>query len=587
MQKHIIRRPTDPDTSALPDDLHPSLKKMLANRHVSAAELDYGLHNLLDYNQLAGMKTAVALLAKHIVQQSRIVVVADFDADGATSCTVVIKALQWMGAKSVHYVVPDRQKHGYGLSPVVAELAAQYQPQLLITVDNGIAAHAGVLASQALGMEVLVTDHHLIGASLPEAEAILNPNLDTSESAIGRNLAGVGVAFYLMVALRAYLREKNWFQDQARTEPNLARLLDLVALGTVADLVILDYTNRILVAQGLARMRKGLACAGINALCEVSQKPHHDLVSSDLGFYIGPRLNAAGRMKDMHYGIDCLLSEKSKDALEKAQYLDRCNRERRDVETDIQAGALDQLSQQLSEQTDLPLGLCLFDAQWHPGVLGIVASRIKEKFYRPTIILTQDSVNPDQLKGSARSIAGVHIRDVLADMDSQHPGLISQFGGHAMAAGLSFPARHLQDFQDLFADTVSARLGGEWSPDQLLSDGELNGDELNLDFAELLRNFAPWGQQFPEPVFDGEFRLLEYRSLSDGKHLKLLVQAIDSPDANALDAIVFNTPEPDWLGGSERVNLAYRLNVNEYRGRRNAQLLVLQVMPSKTALLQA
>ncbi len=574
MKKLIQRRPQIEDTH-LPAALSPKLRQILASRGVGADELDFGLQKLPNYKQLAGMEGALDLLSQHVQAGSSMVVVADFDADGATSCALMLRMLKKMGVADISYVVPDRQKHGYGLTPVVAELAADTQAQLLITVDNGVAAHAGVEAAQALGMQVLVTDHHLPGEDLPAAEAILNPNIDPSPDAVGKSLAGVGVAFFLMIGLRAQLRDLGWFQQQQIPEPNLAEVLDLVALGTVADLVPLDYSNRILVAQGLMRMRQGYACFGIQALIGVANKNSDFLVSTDLGFQIGPRLNAAGRMEDMRHGIDCLLADSIDSANEYAAYLDRCNRERRAVETDIQEDAFAQLSQTLAETEDLPLGLCLYDDNWHPGVLGIVASRIKAEFHRPTVILTQDSVNPDNLKGSARSIAGVHIRDVLVEIDNQQPGLLNQFGGHAMAAGLSLPAEHLEAFKQAFADKVDACLGGTWQADVILTDGDLEADELGIHFAEQLRYLSPWGQQFPEPVFDGRFRLLQHRALSDGLHQKLLVQV--EGGHYPLDAICFNTPMPEWLAEGDDLQLAYRLDINYFRGQASPQLIVLQM----------
>ena len=573
--KKVIKRRKQVADQDLPATLAPKLRQILASRGVQAVDLDMGLQKLPACENLAGMEAAVVLLSAHLQAGSAMVVVADFDADGASSCVVLMRMLRAMGVKQLDYVVPDRQKHGYGLTPAVAELAAKTQAQLLITVDNGIASHAGVAAAQALGMQVLVTDHHLPGKTLPTAEAILNPNLNSDISAQGKVLAGVGVVFFLMIALRARLRDAGWFELQKIPEPNLAEVLDLVALGTVADLVPLDYVNRILVTQGLLRMRQNRACFGVQALIKVAGKSSEFLVSSDLGFQIAPRLNAAGRIEDMRHGIDCLLSDDMPTADQRAAYLDRCNRERRSVESEIQEDAFLQLSQQLATDTDLPLGLCLYDSSWHSGVVGIVASRIKAEFNRPTIILTQDSINPDHLKGSARSITGVHIRDVLVDIDSQYPGILNQFGGHAMAAGLSLPAVHLAEFKRVFAEKVSERLGGQWQADVILSDGELSPDELGIHFAEQLRYLSPWGQAFPEPVFDGVFRLLKYKTLKEGQHLKLWVQAEGA--SYPLEALCFNTVVPTWLAEDERLQLVYRLDINYFRGQANPQLLVLQL----------
>jgi len=569
MKNTIIQRRATSSHHQLPADLPPILQRVLSARGVlSAEELEHNLSKLKHPEQLKGMDAAVDLLVQALQQQWRLLIVADFDADGATSCAVGTRALRAMGAKTVNYLVPDRVKHGYGLTPTIVELAAPLHPDLLITVDNGIASLSGVQAAKHAGMRVLVTDHHLPGRELPAADAIVNPN-QPNDNFPSKNLAGVGVIFYIMLALRTRLRALGWFNPQ-RPEPNLAELLDLVALGTVADVVPLDYNNRILVAQGLARMRNGKACAGIQALMKVANRDAERLVSSDLGFYLGPRLNAAGRMENMSYGIECLLNDDPDTAMVQAEELDALNQERRFVEHDMQEDA-QALLDRIKQQTDLPFGLCLFDENWHQGVIGILASRVKEQVHRPVIVFTLNTENPEEIKGSARSVSGVHIRDVLDAVATHQHGMITKFGGHAMAAGLSLPKANFQAFQTAFDAEVRKHLSNEDLHGVIHSDGELDKNDFTLDFAEILRNFAPWGQHFPEPVFDGHFELLEKRLLKE-KHLKMLVKPVggDYP----IDAIAFNTQDKDWPTQVQQLNLAYRLDINVFRGFKTLQLMV-------------
>ncbi len=575
MKNTIIQRRSAPKHHQLPTDLHPVLQRVLSARGVtSAAELEHSLSKLQRPALLKGMSAAVDLLVQALQQQWRLLIVADFDADGATSCAVGIRALRVMGAPRVDYLVPDRIKHGYGLTPTIVALAKPLQPDLLITVDNGIASLSGVQAAKEAGMRVLVTDHHLPGRELPAADAIVNPN-QLGDDFPSKNLAGVGVIFYLMLALRTRLRELAWFNAQRR-EPNLADLLDLVALGTVADVVPLDYNNRILVAQGLARMRSGKACAGIQALIKVANRNAQRLVSSDLAFYLGPRLNAAGRMENMSYGIECLLNDDPDTALVQAEALDALNQERRFVEQDMQADAQALLAR-LPAQQDLPFGLCLFDENWHQGVIGILASRVKDQLHRPVIVFTLNTENPEEIKGSARSVSGVHIRDVLDVIATAAPDMMNKFGGHAMAAGLSLPKARFEAFQAAFDAQVRKHLSAADLHGVIDSDGALDKSDFSLDFAELLRDFAPWGQHFPEPIFDGRFELLEKRLLKD-KHLKMLVKPIGSD--YPIEAIAFNTPDKDLPVQVQQIDLAYRLDVNVFRGLKTLQLMVehLQVV---------
>lgn len=570
-QTKTIRRRPPGDTSVFSDNIHPVLKRVLAARHATSdAELDYQCKHLLSYEQLSGIEAALDLLTEALQQQQRILIVADFDADGATSCALGIRALRLMGAKNAFYLVPNRFEHGYGLTPQIADIAAEhFQAQLLITVDNGISSLEGVARAKKHGMKVLVTDHHLPGETLPQADAIVNPNRH-GDAFPSKNLAGVGVIFYVMAALRAHLRQTGWFEQHHIAVPNLAALLDLAALGTVADLVPLDYNNRILVNQGLERIRHNQCCPGIRALVEVSGRKREFLSASDLSFYLGPRLNAAGRMEDMGHGIECLLADTDKDAMEHAQMLDMFNQERRAVEDQMKIEANEALRRMsLNDGDDLPFGLCLFDPEWHQGVIGILASRVKERLHRPVIVLTRDDAQQGHIKGSARSVKGVHIRDVLADIEAQQPGIFTKFGGHAMAAGLTMPAEHLDDFRAAFDREVRRHLHVEDMQGVIHTDGELGQGDFTVDFANILRTISPWGQSFPEPLFDGKFELLQYRVLK-GRHLKMALQVPGSNET--LDAIAFNATDSDWPEHVTHVNLAYRLELNFYRGFQNIQI---------------
>ena len=566
--QRLIRR-REAGAACLPDGLHPVLRRVYAARAVgSGDELDTQLGSLLPPDALGGMAEAAALLETALREGRRILVVGDFDADGATSCALMVEALQAMGAASVGYLVPDRFAFGYGLTPAIVEVAAERRPDLLVTVDNGISSVEGVAAARERGMQVLVTDHHLPGPALPEAEAIVNPNLP-GDPFPSKHLAGVGVAFYLMVALRGRLRAGGWFGERGLREPKLAELLDLVALGTVADVVPLDRNNRILVQQGLSRIRAGCCRPGIRALIEVSGRNGTRLVAADLGFALGPRLNAAGRLDDMSVGIECLLARDPVRARELAQQLDDLNRERREIEADMQEGALRAIESLRLDEAKLPLGLCLYDPAWHQGVIGILASRIKERFQRPVIAFAD--AGGGELKGSARSVAGLHIRDVLDAVAASHPGLLTKFGGHAMAAGMTLEAGRLQDFSAAFDAEVRRELNGR-PPDNILeSDGELAADEFSLELAELLRSAGPWGQGFPEPLFDGLFEVV-YSRLVGERHLKFGVRP--QGGRQVIDAIAFNQGDHHPLTPGSRVRLAYRLDANEFRGLRSLQLVV-------------
>lgn len=561
--------------TALPESLDPLLRQIYANRGItSETQLERSLKGLLHYQDLNGIDVAISLLVEALKLQSRIVIVGDFDADGATSTALAIKALRQMGFQQVSYHIPNRFDDGYGLSPQVVHDVAKKGADLIITVDNGISSFDGVDVAHEYGIRVLVTDHHLPGHSLPQADAIINPNLADC-SFLSKSLAGVGVTFYLMTALRAELEKQGWFTAQGLVRPNMADYLDLVALGTVADVVPLDENNRIFVYEGLRRIRAGRCCAGIKALTEVSRKALSQLVSSDLGFALGPRLNAAGRLDDMSVGVALLLTNDIGVAREIANELDGLNQTRREIEAGMQEEASTIFRQFITTRDDLPNGLAIYHPQWHQGVVGILASRIKEKLHRPVIAFAPSG--DGLLKGSGRSIHGVHLRDALERLNTLNPGLMVKFGGHAMAAGLSLEEDKFSLFQRHFSALMAELVSAEQLQGVILTDGELSDSQLSLPIAEMLREAGPWGQAFPEPLFDGKFTLLQQRIVGS-KHLKMMLQPINSHVM--IDAIAFNVDVNIWPDNSiKTVELAYRLDVNEFRGQRNAQLLVEHIWP--------
>ncbi len=561
--------------TALPESLDPLLRQIYANRGItSETQLERSLKGLLHYQDLNGIDVAISLLVEALKLQSRIVIVGDFDADGATSTALAIKALRQMGFQQVSYHIPNRFDDGYGLSPQVVHDVAKKGVDLIITVDNGISSFECVDVAHEYGIRVLVTDHHLPGHSLPQADAIINPNLADC-AFLSKSLAGVGVTFYLMTALRAELEKQGWFTAQGLARPNMADYLDLVALGTVADVVPLDENNRIFVYEGLRRIRAGRCCAGIKALTEVSRKTLSQLVSSDLGFALGPRLNAAGRLDDMSVGVALLLTNDIGVAREIANELDGLNQTRREIEAGMQEEASTIFRQFITTQDDLPNGLAIYHPQWHQGVVGILASRIKEKLHRPVIAFAPSG--DGLLKGSGRSIHGVHLRDALERLNTLNPGLMVKFGGHAMAAGLSLEEDKFPLFQRHFSALMAELVSAEQLQGVILTDGELSDSQLSLPIAEMLREAGPWGQAFPEPLFDGKFTLLQQRIVGS-KHLKMMLQPINSHVM--IDAIAFNVDVNIWPDNSiKTVELAYRLDVNEFRGQRNAQLLVEHIWP--------
>jgi single-stranded-DNA-specific exonuclease len=552
-------------------------------RHRGEAELTgMGLADLLPVTDLLGIGAAAELLADCIARGGRIVVVGDFDADGATGSAVAILGLRALGAAAVEHLTPSRFKHGYGLSPAVVDAAAPHRPDLLITVDNGIASLAGVERARALGIPVLVTDHHLPGPELPEAAAIVNPNQHGCSFG-SKSLAGVGVMFYLLAATRSELRRRGWFDSDrpgAVAEPNLAQWLDLVALGTVADVVTLDRNNRILVEQGLRRIRAGQCRPGLRALLEIAGCRIEQVTARDLGFAAGPRLNAAGRLDDMSLGVECLVTADPVRAMTLARQLHALNGERREIEYSMRETAEAIVSGLAAQAGELPAGLCLYGADWHQGVIGILAARIRERWHRPVIAFADagaDGGAQGMLRGSARSIEGLHIRDVIDAVDKRCPGLVERFGGHAMAAGLSLPLDALDAFRDAFAEEVRRELGDAPTVRELLSDGELPGRMLNLQTADALRFAGPWGKGFAEPLFDGLFEVSDVRIAAE-RHLKLRVRAADG---QPLEAIGFNLAERR-AEVRDRMHLAYRLDVNDYRGLRAPQLLVEHIQPPES-----
>jgi single-stranded-DNA-specific exonuclease len=554
------------------DSLHPFLQRIYAARGVfSPDQAEHRLNRLLSPEQLGGIKHAVALLAQAIRDDASIIIAGDYDCDGATGTAVAIRGLRLLGAKRVDYVVPNRFVHGYGLSPeLVASLPSH--AQLIVTVDNGVASVAGVAAAKARGMKVIVTDHHLPGEQLPVADAIVNPNLH-DDGFPSKALAGVGVMFYVLLALRAYLREHGGFASNV--EPDLSSLLDLVALGTVADLVPLDFNNRILVEAGMKRLRSRRGCAGITALIEASQRAVSTACTSDLGYAVGPRLNAAGRLEDMRLGVECLLTDDPAQARRYAELLSSINQERRDLQAAMVAEA-EVMVANASHVDAQTVGVTLFEPSWHAGVVGLVASKLKERLHRPVIAFAPAGEDdPDHLRGSARSISGFHIRDALAAVDARHPGLIERFGGHAMAAGLSLRTSDYPRFAEAFDAVAREGLNEEQLQAVLYTDGEMPAGMFTLDTAKLLRFAGPWGQAFPEPVFENRFECFSWKPMGE-RHLRMSLR--DPRDDGLYDAVMFNAydgkPPPATL------RAVYELTINDWQGRESPRLLLRHIEPA-------
>ncbi|MDG1179927.1 MAG: single-stranded-DNA-specific exonuclease RecJ [Gammaproteobacteria bacterium] len=574
----ITRTPGD---LVLPESLPPLVRRIYSQRPLAAlTELELTLSQLIPPARLKGIDAAVDLLEAALKEGERLLIVADFDADGATSCALALTALRAFGCAHVDYIVPNRFEYGYGLTPEIVELAKGKNPDLIITVDNGISSIEGIESARVAGIKTLVTDHHLPGRELPAADAIVNPNQPECEFP-SKSIAGVGVIFYVMLALRSRLRDNGWFTSKGIPEPNLAEQLDLVALGTVADVVALDHNNRILVSEGIKRIRAGRARPGILSLLILAKRNFSTLAASDLGFAVGPRLNAAGRLDDMSTGIECLLTQSEHEAHEYALELDGMNKDRRDIEAGMREQAFALVDQLAFDADDLPAGLSLFDERWHQGVVGIVASRIKERCHRPVIAFAlADADDPEsELKGSARSIPGFHIRDALDAVAAANPGLVTKFGGHAMAAGLSLSRANFDAFAQAFAAEATRVLSPELLQATIVSDGELSAEELTLGCAADLAAAGPWGQAFPEPTFHGRFKLQQQRRLGEN-HLKMVLSPLGD-DGFLVDAIAFGVSEADWPASSAtEIELAYRLNINEFRGARTLQLMVEHLLGS-------
>lgn len=576
MTKTIVRRNGTKTTQLEFDTIHPLLRDIYINRGVNSLnDLERGIEHLLPFGNLLSIANAVQCLTESLQNQQRFLIIGDFDADGATSTALAVSVLQCFGAKHVDYLVPNRFEYGYGLTPEIVQVASQKSPDIIVTVDNGISSCAGVKAAKSLGIKVVITDHHLPGPELPIADAIVNPN-QRGDLFPSKNLAGVGVIFYVMLALRAHLRSINWFSQHNIPEPNMSQFLDLVALGTVADVVPLDRNNRILVHQGLQRIKSEKCRPGIKALLSISKRQADRITATDLGFAIAPRLNAAGRLDDMSLGIACLLNKDFVNACEMAQQLDALNQERRTIETEMQQQALTYIEKlKLNNLNQLPLGLCLYESEWHQGVIGIIAGRVKDLYHRPVIAFAQ--VNDQEIKGSARSITQVHIKDVLEAISTEQPYLISKFGGHAMAAGLTLPIQNYQSFCEAFNNELQKHINNEDIKGQIISDGELSHEHFQISVAQMIRDGGPWGQHFPEPLFDGNFEVVNQRVIG-GKHLKLMLQHPQSK--SLLEGIAFGIDLNIWPNSEIKlVRVAYRLDINEYRGLQNMQLLIEHLEP--------
>ena len=570
----IQRRP-EVDTSVLVGNQPDLLKRIYVSRGITNAnQLETAAKGLHSYQKLGGIDAAVELLFNAIKQQKRIIIVGDFDADGATSSALSVLALRMLGSANVDYLVPNRFEDGYGLSPEVVEQAIELGAEVIMTVDNGVSSIEGVRFAKEQGLEVLVTDHHLPGHELPMVDAMVNPNLESCAFP-SKALAGVGVAFYLMMALCVHMRKQGWFAQQGMAEPKLMELIDLVALGTVADVVPLDDNNRILVHQGLQRIRAGKARPGIQALIEVAKRDARRLVASDFGFALGPRINAAGRLDDMSFGVELLMSNNIHAARRMASELDGLNQTRKEIEEGMKQEAMAFCERlQFGEDAELPYGLALFQRDWHQGVIGILASRIKDKFHRPVIAFADGGEG--YIKGSCRSIPGLHMRDALDRIDTQHPGLILKFGGHAMAAGLTIKEVDFPRFSKLFDEIVKQELDEAALKGIILSDGELKPEEFSMHTAETLRAGGPWGQAFPEPIFDGEFKVLHQKLVGE-KHLKLMLELLFNghPTNIMIDGIAFNVDLRRWPDASVKtVRLAFKLDINEFRGNQSLQLMI-------------
>ncbi|MCF6226852.1 MAG: single-stranded-DNA-specific exonuclease RecJ [Xanthomonadales bacterium] len=554
-------------------DLHPLLQYIYNHREITdATELGLSLQSLARPEQLSEIPKAVSRLVTAITENQAILIVGDFDADGATGTAVAVRALRMLGAKNVDYKVPNRFSYGYGLTEGLVNDINEPLPAVILTVDNGISSIAGAARAAARGMDVIVSDHHLPGPELPQVYALVNPN-QPNDTFPSKHLAGVGVVFYLMLALRAQLKLENRLSTPA---PNLGSLLDIVALGTVADVVPLDHNNRILVSHGLARIRAGTAAPGILALLNAGKRHHGRAVASDLGFTVGPRLNAAGRLEDMSRGIECLLCDDLRVAKQIAEELDQLNRERRKLQDSMQQDAILILKDTLENLENVggdKFGVCLYDADWHLGIVGLVASKIKDKLHKPVVAFAPEGEQSEWVKGSARSIKGIHIRDILAHVDAQQPGLILSFGGHAMAAGLTLAKKNLAEFEKQLNTSIKVLVNPDVFTTVIETDGNCPAEHFNLEAAHALRYAGPWGQGFPEPIFNDQFTVIN-KHMVGGAHLKLL---LETKAGDVIDAIAFFQDE-SALQGRDQIEVVYRLDVNEFRGRSSLQLMIERIL---------
>jgi len=588
LNQTILRPDLDISDELDASDIPPLLKRVYANRKITDPnELNYRFDQLLDFHSLKGIEDAVGVMADALSEKKNIIVIGDYDADGATSTALMVRALRMFGHDEIAYLVPNRFEYGYGLTPQIVDVALELKPELIITVDNGISSVDGVSHARKHGVKVVITDHHLAGKVLPEADAIVNPNQPGCEFP-SKCIAGVGVAFYTMLALRAKLRDNGWFGSDEKV-PNMACLLDIVALGTVADVVALDKNNRIMVEHGLERIRKGQCCPGLLALLQVSGRDYSGCTSMDLAFYVAPRLNAAGRLENMSQGIECLLSDDEGLLRDMAAQLHSLNAKRRDIEKDMLAMAYRIMDSEFefSEDEALPAGLCIYNAAWHQGVIGLLASRVKEKYYRPVIAFADADADSDEIKGSARSIPGLHIRDVLEAIATSNPGLIQKFGGHAMAAGLSLDKSRFDLFSAKYLEEVERKLAESDLEKVILSDGAISSDEMNLESAEILRLAGPWGQNFQEPMFDDVFEVLNWKVVG-ANHLKMQLKMDgadddmypDNASGPIVEAIAFNKDESVLPAETALIRASYRMSVNEFRNKRTLQLIVDCIEPA-------
>lgn len=576
MNKHKLQQRKLPERLPnFPNDIPSLLQRIYTLRGITASkELDYSTQNLFNYDHLNGIEQAVDILYLAMKNQQRIMVVGDFDTDGATSTALIVRALKNMGATFVDYIIPDRFEDGYGLSVSVVKKAITQKADMIITVDNGIAAVEAVSYAKSCNLTVVITDHHLAPEKLPNADALINPNLSDCTFP-SKHLAGVGVTFYFMLALRAKLRKENWFHDHNIPEYNVANLLDLVALGTVADVVKLDHNNRILVHQGLNRIRSGCCCEGIKALLSIAKKDPLTLASMDLAFYIAPRLNAAGRMDNMSLGVKLLLCDDHETALNIAADLDALNCDRKLIEQTMHKEAVAFIQQMEQQNTPIPNGLVVFHPEWHQGIIGILSARLKEKYYRPVISFAASEEG--FLKGSGRSIKGVHLRDVLEVIDQQHPNLIVGFGGHAMAVGLVIRENDLTIFSNVFSSLLETQLNSDLLLPIIETDGEVDSCDMNYEIAKQLKASGPWGEGFPEPLFDGEFVIHNQRLFAE-KHLKLILEPKNG--GALIEGVFFNADLQIWPDKSiKQVKLAYHLDVDNFRNNQAAKLLIRYLWP--------